>query len=58
MKEVAEYRHYADLCCKLSHDIGNPLSKRLLMEMAAVWTALASEREARLREADALRSAS
>jgi hypothetical protein len=57
MKEVAEYRHYADLCGKLSRDIGDPLSKRQLIEMAAVWTLLASERETRLREADELRSA-
>ena len=58
MKEVAEYRHYADLCRKLSRDVGDPLSKRQLIEMAAVWTLLASEREARLHAADALRSAS
>jgi hypothetical protein len=57
MKEVAEYRHYADLCRKFSRDIADPVSKRELIEMAAVWTLLASEREAQLREAQELRSA-
>jgi len=57
MKEVVEYRHYADLCRKFSRDIADPESKRQLIEMAAVWALLASEREARLGEAGALRSA-
>ena len=57
MKEVVEYRHYADLCRKFSRDIADPESKRQLIEMAAVWALLASEREAGLHAAEELRSA-
>jgi hypothetical protein len=51
MREVAEYRRYADVCQKLSREIGDLESKRQLVEMATVWTLLASERE-RLLEND------
>jgi hypothetical protein len=45
MREVAEYRRYAELCRKMARDMSDPESKRQLMEMATVWTLLASERE-------------
>jgi hypothetical protein len=45
MREVAEYRRYAELCRKMGRDMSDPESKRQLMEMATVWTLLASERE-------------
>jgi hypothetical protein len=45
MREVAEYRGYAEVCRKLSREISAPEAKRQLMEMATVWTLLASERE-------------
>jgi hypothetical protein len=45
MKIVAEYRHYADVCRKLSLHASDPMAKRQLMEMATVWTLLAGERE-------------
>ena len=45
MQEVAEYRRYAELCRKLGRDVSDAESKRQLMEMATVWTLLASERE-------------
>jgi hypothetical protein len=45
MKEVAEYRRYAEICRKLSLDSGDPVAKRHLMEMAAVWTMIAADRE-------------
>lgn len=45
MREVAEYRRYADTCRKLSLDMAEPDAKRQLMEMATVWTLLADERE-------------
>ena len=49
MKEVEEYRHYAETCQKLSYEVADELSKRQLLEMATVWTLLASEREEELR---------
>ena len=45
MREVAEYRRYADVCRKLTRELSDPESKRQLMEMATVWTLLAGERE-------------
>ena len=45
MQEVAEFRHYADICRKLSLDVSDATAKRQLMEMATVWTLLADERE-------------
>jgi hypothetical protein len=52
MKQVEEYRRYADICRKLSLDINDAFSKRQLMEMAAVWTILANDREEHLSSAD------
>ena len=52
MKQVGEYRRYADICRKLSLDMNDALSKRQLMEMAAVWTILANDREEQLSNAD------
>jgi hypothetical protein len=49
MREVAEYRRYADVCRKLTRELSSPESKRQLMEMATVWTLLADERERRLQ---------
>jgi hypothetical protein len=48
MKQVDEYRRYADICRKLSLDVNDAVSKRQLMEMAAVWTMLAIDREEQL----------
>ena len=45
MREVIEYRHYAEVCRKLSLDVANATAKRQLMEMATVWTLLADQRE-------------
>jgi hypothetical protein len=45
MQEVDEFRHYAEVCRKLSREMSDPGSKRQLMEMATVWTLLAGERE-------------
>ena len=45
MREVIEYRQYADMCRKLSLDAADATAKRQLMEMATVWTLLADERE-------------
>jgi len=49
MREVTEYRHYADVCRKLSLGVDDATAKRQLMEMATVWTLLADEREAALK---------
>jgi len=49
MREVSEYRHYADVCRKLSLDMTDATAKRQLMEMATVWTLLADEREEAIR---------
>ena len=45
MREVSEYRQYAEVCRKLSPDAADATAKRQLMEMATVWTLLADERE-------------
>ena len=49
MKQVAEYRGYADICRKLSVDMRDAVTERQLLEMAAVWTMLAIEREIQSR---------
>lgn len=48
MKQIDDYRRYADICRKLSLDVNDAFSKRQLMEMAAVWTILANDREEQL----------
>jgi hypothetical protein len=52
MKQIAEFRRYADICRQLSLDMRNAVSKRQLMEMATVWTMLAIECEAGFLGAD------
>jgi hypothetical protein len=48
MKEVEEYRSYAEDCRRIARTISNPDDKRRLLEMATVWALLAGEREAQL----------
>lgn len=48
MREVDEYRAYADDCRRIARSIGNADDKRRLMEMATVWALLAGEREAQM----------
>lgn len=50
MQEVAEFRHYAGVCRKLSLDAADPVAKRQLMEMATVWAMLADEREQEMQK--------
>jgi len=50
MREVIEYRHYAEVCRKLSLDTADATAKLQLMEMATVWTLLADEREEAIRK--------
>ena len=57
MREVTEYRHYADVCRKLSLDVNDATARRQLMEMATVWTLLADEREATVKRSGAARAA-
>jgi hypothetical protein len=48
MQEVDEYRTYAEDCRRMARTASNPDDKRRLLEMATVWTLLASEREAQI----------
>jgi hypothetical protein len=48
MREVEEYRGYAEDCRRIARTTSNPDDKRRLLEMATVWSLLASEREAQL----------
>lgn len=57
MREVTEYRHYADVCRKLSLDVSDVTAKRQLMEMATARTLLADEREAAVKRPGAARAA-
>jgi hypothetical protein len=53
MKEVEEFRRYAETCRKLSYEVADASSKRQLVEMATVWMLLANEREEELRASSA-----
>jgi len=48
MKEVAEYRRYAEICERLGREASDPLAKRQLLEMSTVWALLADERNHQL----------
>ena len=48
MREVAEYRDYAQVCRRIARSTTNPDHKRRLLEMATVWDLLADEREAQI----------
>ena len=45
MKQAAEYRHYAGECRKLAMNARNDAERQQLMEMAAAWERMATERE-------------
>jgi hypothetical protein len=48
MREVAEFRGYAEDCRRIARTTSNPDDKRRLLEMATVWALLAGEREAQI----------
>jgi len=50
MKNIAEYRKFAEGCRQLAEKLMDPNDKRALQMMADAWERVANEREAKLRE--------